>query len=95
MKMSISYARCRIMFIFSCFVYMTGCATNQPKPPFVEIKIPVRISCVESVPVKPAFKSEAELKAMNDNRLANTLLFERITGQIYMGELEAVVAGCI
>lgn len=74
--------------------FLAGCATDQHKPQLGEFKLPVSVPCVESVPVKPAFKTDEELKAMDDYRLSNTLLFERVTGQIYMGELEAVVAGC-
>lgn len=82
------------VILTGCLLF-SGCSLIQPRQPITEVKIPVRVSCVETVPAKPAFKTDAELKALDDYRLAFSLLKDRADRQIYEGELEAVVAGCM
>ena len=76
---------------------LSGCASNPsphvPLPP-VTIKVPVPFSCIDALPEKPRFHSDAELKAMNDFTIAITLLTERINREIYEARLETVLDGC-
>lgn len=76
-------------------LYVSGCTALPEKPPTItEIKIPVAVSCIESVPQKPAFKSDVELRALDDYQVTLSLLKDRAERMIYEGELEAVIEGC-
>lgn len=81
--------------LLTCIVFSifnTGCATVQKQPQV--ILTPVQTPCVETVPQKPAIKSDAELKALGDYELVITALAERYRLILWGDELSAVLEGC-
>ncbi|MCU7064908.1 hypothetical protein K7R09_24205 [Serratia ureilytica] len=80
----------------SAVVVLVGCAAPPPVTVVktVEVKVPVAVSCVTTLPVKPAFKTEEQLKRESDYQVVNDLLADRLTRQGYELELEAVLSGC-
>jgi len=71
---------------------LTGCA-NGPTVP-AEVRVPVPVPCVETVPSRPSMMSDGELMALDDYGLVVALARDRRIRQGYEAELEAVVAGC-
>lgn len=72
---------------------LAGCAQGVRVPEVVRVPVPVR--CVDQVPARPALLSDAELLALDDYALPVSLARERHVLLAYVGELEAVVAGCV
>lgn len=74
---------------------LIGCATTTLKPPtIIEVKVPVIISCIKKLPLKPQFKKDAELVAMGNAEFVTALHIDRLLRDAYIAELEAVVEGC-
>ncbi|WP_204421629.1 hypothetical protein [Burkholderia sp. MS455] len=79
-------------------VVLAGCV-GCPKPVTidrpVEVRVPVAVPCVTSLPAKPAFKTDAQLKAGSNYQIFNDLLADRLAREIYESQLEAELAGCV
>lgn len=78
-------------------VLLSGCTASPPvvieKP--VEVRVPVAVSCVKALPVKPVFKTDEQLKRGSDYQVVNDLLADRLAREIYELQLEAVLKGCV
>lgn len=88
----------RIIGMFLC-VMLASCASNgkYPNPPKVEIvKVPVNVSCVGVLPIKPKLMTDAELTSLKDKpgSFVYALHIDRLQRDAYMAELEAVIEGC-
>lgn len=70
---------------------LSGCAAV---PESVTVHVPVPVSCIEVVPVRPSLLSDAQLLALDDYALVLSLAHDRRVRQGYQAELEAVIAGC-
>lgn len=83
-------------YIILMTVLLTGCATQQPPPLPVEVKVPVAVSCIkaEDIPAKPAYESLLD----NDDTPDGTVILH-ITRYFakslpYQNQLEAVIEAC-
>lgn len=70
---------------------LAGCATTKP-----EIKADdfIIASCIKKQIIAPNFVSGEALKAMTSPEYIKAMEIDRGMRIIYIGELEAVVAGC-
>jgi hypothetical protein len=75
--------------LFLPLVLMAGCAC---KPVTVQVK--VAVPCIETVPVRPALVTDAELATMGEGQMVLALDAHRIIVMLYVAELETVVHGC-
>lgn len=73
-------------------VNLTGCSLLPPK--VVEVKIPYPVSCIEAMPVKPDFISDANLIKMLDGNFVTALHIDRLKRISYIDDLEAVLSAC-
>ncbi|MBU3895404.1 hypothetical protein KH388_22185 [Serratia rubidaea] len=76
---------------------LAGCAAPPPMTGVktVEVKVPVAVSCVASLPAKPAFKTDAQLQEGSSYQVFNNLLADRLARERYILQLEAVLSGCV
>lgn len=70
---------------------LSGCATKEV---IVEVRVPVPVPCIATVPREPVLATDAELLAMDDYRLLLTIARERLTLIGHSGELAAIVTAC-
>jgi len=76
--------------ILGALLALSSCATPPPT-----VDIPVGISCLPAaVPARPASNSNADLKAMDDERLVLVIAQERLELLVYSAKAEAVIQGC-
>jgi hypothetical protein len=75
-----------------------GCATNGPVPEpvvrTVEVRVPVAVPCIETMPTRPLIYTRAEILARPNAEAAALLLDQVNVRDGYIGELEAVAAPC-
>lgn len=71
---------------------LAGCAAKPPTTQ--EVKVPVRVPCVGTVPPAPAFEFDKLTSAASDGEKVLALARDWPRGRKYEGELEAVVTGC-
>lgn len=71
---------------------LAGCASGPLMPEVV--KVPVPVSCVETVPIRPGFATDTDLLGLDDFGIVVSLARERRLYQGYTAELEATLAGC-
>ena len=71
---------------------LARCASSIPMPEIVNVPVPV--NCIDALPVRPKFYTDAELKAMNDYQLPLALAIDRVQRHLYETKLEAALAGC-
>lgn len=83
-----------IGILFLLTIFLTSCAITPKPPQVVEVKIPVIVKCIENLPVKPAFKKDAELLLLNNAQFVTALHIDRLQRDAYIAELEAVIEGC-
>lgn len=78
---------------WACLAVLVGCGIVPPAPQIVNV--PVYISCVTEVPLKPEY--EFGKMSLTDSEGNKVLALARNwpRGRAYEGKLEAVVAGCI
>lgn len=86
------YAKLRYFAIFFALSLLAGCATRAAT---VEVKVPVYVSCVKEVPVRPAFASLALPGDASDGEKVTALARDTLLHFKYEGQLEAAVAGCL
>ena len=72
---------------------ITGCAGTPPCEP-IEIKIPVPVSCVTTVPVRPESKMAQLADTATDFEKIQALTIDFIAQKQYVNELNAVIEGC-
>jgi hypothetical protein len=71
---------------------MSACETIPPPPQVVQV--PIAVSCIRSVPTKPAVHSDAELARFDDYKLVLAIVQDRRFLLDYSAELEAVLQAC-
>ena len=71
---------------------LAGCVT---KPATVEVKVPVYVSCVKEVPMRPTFASLALPGDATEGEKVLALARDTLLHFKYEGQLEAVLAGCL
>ena len=80
---------------FLC-IMLTGCLANIPERPcpIVTVKVPVKVSCIDSVPQPPTFVTDEQLRNMTDGEFVTSLHIDRLQRRNYESELEAVISAC-
>ncbi|MET3135277.1 hypothetical protein AAKU55_005585 [Oxalobacteraceae bacterium GrIS 1.11] len=73
-------------------VLLAGCAGAPPA--IQEVKVPVFVPCVLSVPSRPDFEFGKLTLAASDGEKILALARDWPRGRKYEGELEAVIEGC-
>ena len=71
---------------------LAGCAT---KPATIEVKVPVYVSCVKAVPVRPAFAALALPSDASEGEKVMAMARDTLLHFKYEAQLEAVIAGCL
>lgn len=69
-----------------------GCAGAPPAT--VEVKVPVYVSCVTSVPARPEYEFARLTPVASDGEKVLALARDWPRGRKYEGDLEAVIDGC-
>lgn len=77
----------RLLFL----LLLAGCKTV---PTTTEVKVPVHVSCVKAVPVKPDFESRKLPPDASDGEKVLAIARDTPRHFKYEGELEAVIEGC-
>lgn len=72
---------------FLCLMLLTGCACN---PKIIEVPV----SCVKETPVREPSVFDAVPADVDIAEQVGALLIDRDVTEIYVGGLEAIVAGC-
>ena len=72
---------------FLCLMLLTGCAC---KPKIIEVPV----SCVKDTPVREPSVLDAVPADADISEQVRALLIDRDVTEIYVGGLEAIVAGC-
>ena len=72
---------------FLCLMLLTGCAC---KPQIIEVPV----SCVKETPIRDASVFSATAPDADIADQVGALLIDRDVTEIYVGGLEAIVAGC-
>lgn len=70
-------------------------ASCAAAPATVEVKVPVHVPCVKSVPVRPAFASVALPADASEGEKVLALARDTLLHFKYEGQLEAALAGCV
>jgi hypothetical protein len=68
---------------------LAGCAGNPPTA-----DVAVAVSCVESRPARPEFRTDSEILALDDYRAVLALRADRLKAERYIKALEDVVDVC-
>lgn len=71
---------------------LVGCAGAQPAT--VEVKIPVVVPCVTTVPARPEYEFVKLTPAAPDGEKVLALARDYPRARTYEGKLEAVIEGC-
>ncbi|MEY4429585.1 MAG: hypothetical protein RLZZ182_2274 [Pseudomonadota bacterium] len=74
--------------ILCCAAMLVGCA-NTPTA-----TIPVAVSCVKEVPVKPETRPEAEILALDDYAATMVAWTERLLLKAYSEKADAIIQAC-
>lgn len=79
----------------SIAILLAGCATVQPVPEKVFIRVPA--PCIEAsqLPAPPVAKSDADLAKLPDFDLVITLATDRLEYRRYSNEAAAVLTACV
>lgn len=70
-----------------CAILLSGCACKMPP-------VAVPVSCVTSTPIRDASVFSATAPDADISDQVGALLIDRDVTEIYVGGLEAIVAGC-
>lgn len=83
-----------IILLSICLIGCSSINTSKPKPVIVEV--PVIVKCInqEDLPVRPYFKTDAELLNMSAGEFVRNLHIDRLMKDIYISKLETVIEAC-
>ena len=88
-----------MLLVLACAGSLAGCgiAPRAPEPIVrtVEVKVPVPVPCVASMPERPAVNTLAEILAMANADAAGALMTQHNLLLGYAGELEALAGHCV
>ena len=74
-------------------VLLAGCNAIPPLPD--KVLVPVTVPCVDKLPGRPAFVTDAELSVLDDYRLVLSLRSDQLALRGHLLVLEAVLAACV
>lgn len=70
---------------------LSGCASTMPET----VNIPIPVPCIDAMPQRPLLATDADLIKLVDTDFIIALGIDRQQRVKYIGELEAVLQGCI
>ena len=73
---------------------VSGCDQTLVKSVPVEVRVPVVVHCVKSVPDKPVSEWDRTSEKATMVQKVKALLIDREQARGYISELEAVIKGC-
>jgi len=78
---------------WAVILLLAGCSGLPTVPE--KVMIPVAVPCIDRVPERPAFLTDAELAALDDYRLVLGLRTDQLTLRGHVAVLEAVLQACV
>ncbi|MGV7210514.1 hypothetical protein ACLB1G_21985 [Oxalobacteraceae bacterium A2-2] len=78
--------------VFWCSCMLAGCATRPPAP--VEVKVPVVVPCVTTVPARPVYEFDRLPATASDGEKVLAPAKDWLRSRRYEAELEAALDGC-
>ena len=72
---------------------LAGCATKAPAA--LEVKVPVYVKCVATVPARPEFATRGLAVDASDGEKVLAIARDLPVHLKYAAQLEAVIAGCL
>ena len=85
--------------LFLASLLLAGCGATRPADPpapiVTEVRIPVRVECIEEVPKRPDLVTDEELLQLDDGDFVTALHIDRLRRDGYEAQLEAAVEGCL
>ena len=72
---------------------LTACSTVPQCQP-IEVQVPVRVPCIQKIPVKPAYEIDRLDTKSTDFDKIQALAVDYVRQKQYINELEAVIEGC-
>ena len=82
----------RMLFLLLGAV-LTGCSTMPECQP-ITVQVPVRVPCIQTVPVKPVSEMDRLTNQATDFQKIQALTVDYISQKQYINALEAVLEGC-
>jgi hypothetical protein len=92
--MSLSGVIGRYRVVAGVIGLIAGCS-SQPAIQTVEVKVPVPVACVESMPDRPTIQTQAEIVKLPDFDAVFQLNRAVLQWEGYGATLEAVLQGCV
>ena len=83
--------RQRTVIIIVALAALSGCASTMPE----NVNIPIPVPCIDAMPQRPALYTDADLLKLVDTDFIIALGIDRQQRVKYIGELEAVLQGCV
>jgi hypothetical protein len=87
--------------VVACLI-LTSCASECGAPvsaithtETVTVDKPVPVPCLQSMPARPAFQTDAEILAGGDGQVVAGLRADRIARGAYESRLEAALTACV
>lgn len=81
------------MMRVAVLLLLVGCGTKPALPP-IEVRMPVVVPCLGSVPTRPAYATETLPKSATDIQFGDALAGDWIASRGYEAKLETAIAGC-
>ncbi len=75
----------------SALILFSGCASTMPDTTY----IPVPVSCIEAMPERPQFATDAYLLTLADGPFVIALGIDRQERIKYINELTAILTACV
>jgi len=72
---------------------LAGCQSLPPAP--TEVRVPVAVPCLDKMPDRPEFATDAQLASMDDYRFVLALAKDRLERQGYIATIEAIMQACV
>jgi len=72
-------------------ILLSGCASTMPET----VNVPIPVPCIDQMPQRPALATDADLLKLVDTDFIVALGIDRQQRVKYIGELEAVLQGCV
>lgn len=74
---------------------LSGCAGAPPKPETVTVEVPVAVTCVAAMPVRPVYQTELLGPSATDLQYGDALGVDWVMSRGYESKLEAAVKACL
>ena len=91
-----THARSNAIAVSSLLVILllSACSSVLPSAP-KEVRIPVPVPCVDTIPARPKLLTDPELAKLDDFALVLQMRADGIRARDHIGVLEAVMGACI